>query len=72
MSRLVLTRSPNKTICIGDNIRVSVLSVSGANVRLAIEAPADVSVDREEIRARKLSSVEEVQWGVALAADPQK
>ena len=50
---LVLSRRQSETIVIGDNIRVQVLEISGGRVRLAIEAPSDVSVDREEIWQRK-------------------
>ena len=45
---LVLSRRQSETIVIGDNIRVQVLEISGGRVRLAIEAPGNVSVDREE------------------------
>ncbi|MEX2142674.1 MAG: carbon storage regulator CsrA [Pirellulales bacterium] len=50
---LVLSRRQSETIVIGDNIRVQVLEISGGRVRLAIEAPGHVSVDREEIWQRK-------------------
>ena len=50
---LVLSRRQSETIVIGDTIRVQVLEISGGRVRLAIEAPHSVSVDREEIWKRK-------------------
>ncbi len=50
---LVLSRRQSETIVIGDCIRVQVLEISGGRVRLAIEAPSNVSVDREEIWERK-------------------
>ncbi len=50
---LVLSRRQSETIVIGDNIRVQVLEISGGRVRLAIEAPGNVTVDREEIWERK-------------------
>ena len=46
---LVLTRKSNQSIMIGDDIKVSVLSVVGEKVRIGIEAPADVPVFRTEI-----------------------
>ena len=52
MSNLVLTRRINEVICIGDNIFITVLSMSGGQVRLAVEAPRDIRVDRLEIRER--------------------
>ena len=46
---LVLTRKSNQSIMIGDDVKVSVLSVIGEKVRIGIEAPADVPVFRTEI-----------------------
>lgn len=46
---LVLTRQTEDEIVIGPNIRVRVLSVSGNQVRLGIEAPPEVSIFRGEI-----------------------
>jgi carbon storage regulator len=46
---LVLTRKPNQSIMIGDEIEVSVLSVVGEKVRIGIHAPHDVPVFRTEI-----------------------
>jgi carbon storage regulator len=50
---LILTRRVEETLLIGDNITVTVLGVKGNQVRLGIEAPRDMDVDREEIRERK-------------------
>lgn len=50
---LVLSRRQSETIVIGENIRVQVLEISGGRVRLAIDAPNHVTVDREEIWERK-------------------
>ena len=46
---LILSRTPGEAIVIGDGIRVVVLSSDRRGVRLGIEAPADVSILREEI-----------------------
>jgi len=46
---LVLTRQVEDEIVIGSNIRVRVLSVSGSQVRLGIEAPPEVSILRAEL-----------------------
>ena len=52
---LVLTRRVDEAIVIrGDIMRVTVLAVHGTQVRLGIQAPDTVSIDREEIRERKL------------------
>jgi carbon storage regulator len=52
---LILTRRPNESIIIGKDVRVTIASVDSRSgqVRLSIEAPQDVAVDREEIRIRK-------------------
>ena len=49
---LILTRSQGETICIGDDIRITVLGTSGGQVRLGIDAPQNVEVHREEIYQR--------------------
>jgi carbon storage regulator len=54
---LVLTRRTGEVIVIGDDIHVVVLSVQGEKVRLGIVAPGDTSVDREEVRERRLAGI---------------
>lgn len=49
---LILTRKLGESINIGDNIRVSILGVTGRQVRIGIEAPSDVIVHREEVYMR--------------------
>jgi carbon storage regulator len=47
---LVLTRKPNQSIMIGDDIEIFVLSTTGDNkVRIGIQAPRDVPVFRKEV-----------------------
>lgn len=46
---LVITRKSGERICLGDDIVVTVLEVSGSSVRIGIEAPADVRIFRHEI-----------------------
>ena len=46
---LVITRRSGERICLGDQITVTVLEVSGSSVRLGIDAPSDVPVYRHEI-----------------------
>jgi carbon storage regulator len=50
---LVITRKEDETVCIGDNIRVTVVQVRGKQVRLGIEAPPGLLVLREEAGAKK-------------------
>jgi carbon storage regulator len=49
---LILTRKMGETLIIGDNITITILGVRGAQVRLGINAPKEVSVHREEIYLR--------------------
>ena len=51
---LVLSRKKDEKIVIGDNITLMVIEIRGDKVRLGIEAPNDVSVDRQEVRDAKL------------------
>jgi carbon storage regulator len=46
---LILSRKPGDAIVIGDGIRVVVLESDRRGVRLGIEAPAQVSIMREEV-----------------------
>lgn len=50
---LILTRRPDETVVIGNDIRVRVMAVNGNQVRIGIEAPKNIEVDREEIYERK-------------------
>jgi carbon storage regulator CsrA len=49
---LILTRKPNETIVIGDEVHIAVLGVKGNQVRLGIEAPKSIPVHREEVYKR--------------------
>jgi carbon storage regulator len=46
---LILTRKEGESINIGNNITITVLGVSGKQVRIGTSAPKDVQVHREEI-----------------------
>lgn len=52
MPFLVLTRRIGETIVIGDDIRLTVLGVKGFQVRVGVEAPEEVAVNRLEIHER--------------------
>jgi carbon storage regulator len=49
---LVLTRKTGQEIIIDGNIRITVTSCGDGRVKLGIEAPRDVRVDRGEIAER--------------------
>ena len=55
---LVLTRRIGEQIIIADDIRITVTAIKGDRVRLGIEAPPHVRVDREEVYRRLLESPE--------------
>ena len=46
---LILRRKKNESILIGDNIRVTITECASSGVRLAIEAPKQIPVVREEL-----------------------
>lgn len=46
---LILSRNKGQKIMINDNIVISILEISGDQVRIGIEAPPDVTIYREEI-----------------------
>ncbi|HZU36829.1 MAG TPA: carbon storage regulator [Gemmataceae bacterium] len=48
---LVLSRKVGERLLIGDNISVTIVSISGYRVRLGIEAPEDMAVLREELQS---------------------
>ena len=48
---LVLTRKARQGVWIGDNVHVTVLEIAHGRVKLGIEAPTDVEIDRDEIRS---------------------
>lgn len=49
---LVLSRRLGETLIIGDDIKITVLGISGNQVRLGIAAPKEVTVHREEVYLR--------------------
>jgi len=54
---LILTRRPGETLVMktesGELINVTVLGVKANQVRIGVDAPQSVSVDREEIYLKK-------------------
>ena len=49
---LVLTRRPGEQIVIGDGIRLTVVSVGPGRVKIGIEAPPHVRINRQEIHEK--------------------
>ena len=46
---LCLTRKKGQSIIIDGDIKVTILDINGAQIRLGIDAPLEVPVHREEI-----------------------
>ena len=46
---LVLTRKKNQSILIGDQIKITVVEIRGGRVRLGIDAPKGIAINRQEI-----------------------
>jgi len=63
---LVLSRKAGERIYIGDDIVVTVITSGNGKVRLGIEAPSHVSIDREEVRLRKQARPE-YEWEIEPA-----
>lgn len=66
---LVLSRRLDETLIIGDDIKITVLGISGNQVRIGIAAPKEVSVHREEVYLRiKQETKQETQASKRPAA----
>jgi carbon storage regulator CsrA len=57
---LVLTRKPEQSIRLGDDITVTVLAIEGDRVKLGIVAPRTVSVLRQELLNNRISAFVEL------------
>ena len=53
---LILQRRTGESLVIGEDIRVSGVSIEGGRVRLAISAPPEVSILRSELLDAKLAN----------------
>ena len=49
---LILTRKPGESLIIGEDIKVTIFSVKGNQVRIGIDAPKDVHIVRDELLER--------------------
>jgi len=66
---LVLSRKLNESIVIDGDIRVTVVSVHGNQVRLGVQAPQSVPVFREELCGRSASRPKHPQLAAAGTAN---
>lgn len=60
---LVLSRRPNQSIIISNDIIVTVIEVRGDQVRLGIKAPRSVTVHRDEVAAEIAAANEAASKG---------
>ena len=49
---LILTRRIGEVIVINDDIEVTILGVKGQQIRVGVEAPRSVTVNRKEVQER--------------------
>ena len=54
---LVLSRKLHESIVIGDDVIVTVVEIRNGQVRLGIDAPRDMPVDRVEVAEARLRDV---------------
>ncbi|MGJ9424640.1 carbon storage regulator CsrA [Nesterenkonia halotolerans] len=64
---LVLTRKVGEQLLIGEDVVITVLEVRGDGIKIGIDAPRDVKVQRREV----LLSVSETNLESARAASPE-
>ena len=71
---LILTRRVGEGLVIGRDITISVVGVKGNQVRLGIDAPAQVPVHREEIaeRIRREAASPDAQDGAAAQSESHR
>ncbi|MCY7326078.1 MAG: carbon storage regulator CsrA [Microbacteriaceae bacterium] len=62
---LVLTRKPGESVLIGDDITITILETRGDGVRIGIDAPRGVRIQRDEI----VRALTEANVAAATAAD---
>ncbi len=65
---LVLTRRVGETLMIGDNIKLTVVGLKSGQVRLGIEAPKEVQIQREELLIKE-KEAQDVQQDATLIVE---
>lgn len=60
---LILWRKKNESILIGDNIRITLLECASDGVRIAIDAPKQISIIREELSEAERINKEAISPG---------
>jgi carbon storage regulator len=65
---LILMRRPGETICVGNDVTVTVLGIERNRVRLGIKAPREVTVDRAEVAEKKRLGIDPPSKRVASSS----
>jgi carbon storage regulator len=50
---LVLTRRIDESLIVGDDIKITVVKIDKTQIKLGIEAPKDVIINREEVYSQE-------------------
>lgn len=66
---LVLSRRSRQSIVIGGRVKVTVLTIAANHVEIGVEAPLHISVDREEVHARKQGQLPHQERGSPRRVD---
>ena len=65
---LVLSRKVKQSFLLGDSIEITVLEISGDKVKIAIDAPKEVSILRKELAETKQANLD----AAAVSFNPAK
>jgi carbon storage regulator len=68
---LVLTRKPGERVLIGDDIVVTILDARGDSVRIGIDAPRGIRIQRDEVVKAVTEANHEATAQAAGAPDPE-
>ncbi len=66
---LVLTRKPGERVLIGNDIVVTVLDVRGDGIRIGIDAPRGIRIQRDEVVDAVSAANQEAQEQAASSDD---
>ncbi|WP_223692893.1 carbon storage regulator [Leifsonia poae] len=68
---LVLTRKPGERILIGDDIVVTILDARGDGIRIGIDAPRGVRIQRDEVIRAVTEANQEASTSAATTDDAE-
>lgn len=68
---LVLTRKVGERVLIGDDIVITILDVRGDGVRVGIDAPRGIRIQRDEVVQAVTEANQEARENAAATPDPE-